>query len=85
MDAVKNTIIIVNGKDKTDAIVSCKFIGSKCNIVYDNSDKVYSYHAANVRQLKLIQIIDPKTAILKQRGEPLLGIFRVPRFKRLAV
>ena len=80
MDAVKNTIIIVNGKDKTDAIVSCKFIGSKCNIVYDNSDKVYSYHAANVRQLKLIQIIDPKSVIFKAKGRTITDIDQILYF-----
>lgn len=54
MDAGKKTLIIVNGKDRTDSIVSCQYVGSKCNIVYDNSPKVYSYNASNVKQLMVI-------------------------------
>ena len=61
MDAGKRSLIIVNGKDRTDSVVSCKYVGSKCNIVYDNSPKVYSYNATNVKQLKLVQIIDTQS------------------------
>ena len=43
MDTGMRSLIIVNGKDRTDSVVSCKYVGSKCNIVYDNSTKVFSF------------------------------------------
>ena len=67
MDASKQ-LIIVNGKDKTDSVVSCQYRGRKCDIVYDNSPRVYSYNSGNVRIIKLKQIIDPKTVIFKYKG-----------------
>ena len=67
MDATKQ-LIIVNGKDKTDPIVSCKYRGSKCDVIYDNSPCVYSYNSGNVRTITLKQVIDPKTVIFKYKG-----------------
>ena len=80
MDAGKKTLIIVNGKDRTDSIVSCQYVGSKCNIVYDNSPKVYSYNATNVKQLKLVQIIDPKSVIFKAKGRTVADIDQILYF-----
>ena len=73
-------LIIVNGKDRTDSIVSCQYVGSKCNIVYDNSPKVYSYNATNVKQLKLVQIIDPKSVIFKAKGRTVADIDQILYF-----
>ena len=80
MDAGKKTLIIVNGKDRTDSIVSCQYVGSKCNIVYDNSPKVYSYNATNVKQLKLVQIIDPQSVIFKAKGRTIADIDQILYF-----
>ena len=55
-----DALIIVNGKDKTDSIVSCDLRGGKYDIVYNGGPRVYSYNSTNVRILKLIQTIDPK-------------------------
>ena len=73
-------LIIVNGKDRTDSIVSCQYVGSKCNIVYDNSPKVYSYNATNVKQLKLVQIIDPQSVIFKAKGRTVTDIDQILYF-----
>lgn len=73
-------LIIVNGKDRTDSIVSCQYVGSKCNIVYDNSPKVYSYNATNVKQLKLVQIIDPQSVIFKAKGRTIADIDQILYF-----
>lgn len=43
MDTSKQ-LIIVNEIDKTDSIVSIRFRGSKCDIVFKNSSRVYSYN-----------------------------------------
>ena len=80
MARVVKPLIIVNGKDRTDSIVSCQYVGSKCNIVYDNSTKVYSYNATNVKQLKLIQVIDPKSVIFKAKGRVITDIDQILYF-----
>jgi hypothetical protein len=80
MDIGKRTLIIVNGKDRTDSVVSCQYVGSKCNIVYDNSPKVYSYNATNVKQLKLVQIIDPQSVIFKAKGRTIADIDQILYF-----
>ena len=67
MDATKQ-LIIVNGKDKTDSVVSCHYRGSKCDVVYDNSSRIYSYNSGNVRTITLKKVIDPKTVIFKYKG-----------------
>ena len=63
-----DSLIIVNGKEKTDSIVSCNFRGGKCDIVYNGSSRVYSYNSTNVRILKLVKEIDPKSVIFKAKG-----------------
>ena len=55
--------IIVNGKDKTDAIVSYQFAGEKCNVIYNNSDRVYSYNREKVRVIPLCKSIDPQSEV----------------------
>ena len=61
-------IIVVNGKDRTDSIESYQFTGGKCNVVYSNSPRVYSYIRDNVRILKLVRTIDPKPVVFKAKG-----------------
>ena len=79
MDAQKQ-LIIVTGKDKTDAIVSYRFIGGKCNIVYSNSDRILSYNRSNVRIMKLQKTIDPKTVIFKAKGVTIANIDQILDF-----
>ena len=75
-----DALIIVNGKDKTDSIVSCKFRGEKCDIVYHSGSRVYSYNSANVRILKLVQEIEPKSVIFKAKGRTYTEIDRILYF-----
>ena len=37
-------LILINGEDKTDSIVSCQPHGNKCDVVYNNSTRTYSYN-----------------------------------------
>lgn len=67
MDSSKQ-LIIVNGKDKTESIVSLQYRGNKCDVVFDNSSRVYSYNSSNVRIIKLKQTIDPNAIIFKHKG-----------------
>ena len=75
-----DALIIVNGKDKTDSIVSCNFRGGKCDIVYNSGSRVYSYNSTNVRILKLIQEIDPQSVIFKAKGRTYTEIDRILYF-----
>lgn len=75
-----DALIIVNGKDKTDSIVSCNFRGRKCDIIYNSGPRVYSYNSNNVRILKLIQEIDPKSVIFKAKGRTYTEIDQILYF-----
>ena len=75
-----NQLIIVNGKDKTDAIVSIQFRGNKCDVIFDNSSRVYSYNSSNVRIIKLKQNINPNTIIFKYQGEIIANIDQIHDF-----
>ncbi|MGN0707943.1 MAG: AAA domain-containing protein [Faecalibacterium sp.] len=62
-------LVIVNGKDRTDDVLSYKTVGSKVAIVFKNSPQVYTYNSSNVRFLSLNQIIDPRTVVFKAKGK----------------
>ncbi len=79
MDARKE-LVIVNGEDKTDAIVSYTFFGNKCEVVYNNSPRRYRYNAYNVRVLQLRQAIDPQTVVFKHNGSIVVSIDQILDF-----
>lgn len=79
MDTSKQ-LIIVNGKDKTESIVSCQFRGSKCYIVFDDSSLVYSYNKSNIQIIKLEQIIDPNKILFKYKGVIITNIDQIRDF-----
>ena len=79
VDATKK-IIVVNGKDKTDSIVSYQFHGSKCDIIYNSSSRVYSYNSNNIRILSLKQIINPGEVIFKYKGKVITDITKIHNF-----
>lgn len=75
-----DALIIINGEDKTDSIVSCNFRSGKCDIIYNSGPRVYSYNSTNVRILKLIQEIDPKSVIFKAKGRTYTELDRILYF-----
>lgn len=79
LDTTKK-LIVVNGKDKTDSVVSYQFRGSKCDVIYDNSSRVYSYNSNNVRILNLKQIINPDEVIFKYKGKTITNIVQIHNF-----
>lgn len=76
MDSSKE-LIIVNGKDKTDSIASYCYVGNKCDVVYTNSPRTYSYNRYNVRVLNLRRLIDPNTVIFKHKGSIISNIDQI--------
>lgn len=79
MDAHKQ-LLIANGEDKTDSVVSYRFEGGKCYIQYSNAFKVYSYNSYNVRILKLCGKIDPERVIVVARGRQVVEIEEILDF-----
>lgn len=73
MDTQKE-LLIVNGKDKSNSVASFRFCGGKCNIVYKNSPKVYSYNSSNVQVLALQKVIDPSVVVVQKDGKTISGI-----------
>ena len=79
MDAHKQ-LLIANGEDKTDSVVSYHFENGKCQIQYANVAKIYNYNAYNVQILNLQKKIDPKSVILVVNGRQIIGIEEILDF-----
>lgn len=79
MDAHKQ-LIIANGEDKTDSVMSYHFENGKCQIQYSNVAKIYSYNAYNVQILNLQKKIDPKKVIVVADGRQIIGIEEILDF-----
>ena len=56
------------GREKTNSVESYAFHADKCDVVFHNSEKVFHYNAANVKLLRAIGTIDPKTVVFKAKG-----------------
>lgn len=79
MDAHKQ-LLIANGEDKTDSVISFQFEGGKCHVKYSNTPKVYSYNASNVQILKLQRKIDPQSVIVIVNDRQIIGIEEILDF-----
>lgn len=63
-----DTMIVINGRDRTDSIASCTVHPQKYGIVYKTSTQVYYYNSYNVKVLNVRQKIDPKSVVFKVNG-----------------
>lgn len=79
MDAHKQ-LLIANGEDKTDSVVSFRFEGGKCHVQYSNVAKVYSYNANNVQIHRLQRKIDPQSVIVIVKDRQIIGIEEILDF-----
>ena len=77
---VTNQLVIVNGTDKTKSITSFQFVSGKCNIVYSNSPRIYSYNSRNIRVLKLQEALNPTDVIIKAKGNIISNASRILDF-----
>ena len=74
-------LIIINGKDKTDSIVSMNYTGDgKCQICFEGSPKVYSYNSCNIRSLKPERTVDPSSVIVYVKGASWNGVEKILDF-----
>ncbi len=73
MDA-QNQLIIIKGKDQTDAVESIRFCGEKCEVVYKSSPaRVYRFQSSNVTLLPLQGQLDPEQFVVAAKGRVLSG------------
>lgn len=74
-------LIIINGKNKTDSIVSMNYTGDgKCQICFEGSPKVYSYNSCNIRSLKPERTVDPSSVIVYVKGASWNGVEKILDF-----
>ena len=71
------TMLVINGKDKTDSVVSYRYMAGRCWVVFSNSPKEYIYNASNVRELRLKECIDPNTVLVYANGHLLSGLSQI--------
>lgn len=74
------TMLVINGKDKTDSAASYRYMAGKCIVVFSNSPKEYTYNASNVRELRLRESIDPDTVIVYVNGRQLSDLSKILYF-----
>lgn len=73
MDA-QNQLIIIKGKDQTEAVESIRFCGEKCEVVYKSSPaRVYRFQSSNVTLLPLQGQLDPEQFVVAAKGRVLSG------------
>lgn len=71
----RNHLIIIKGKDQTDAVASFQFHDGKCKVIYSSSpNKAYSFQRDNVEILPLKRRIDPVQVIVTANGQTIHGI-----------
>lgn len=71
------TMLVINGKDKTDSVASYRYMAGRCWVVFSNSPKEYIYNASNVRELRLKECIDPNTVLVYANGRLLSGLSQI--------
>ena len=74
-------LIIINGKNKTESIIKYDFDGSKYNICFVNSAKVYSYNKNNVKILHCKGLIDSSEYKIIVKNKPLANVKYALDFK----
>lgn len=67
-------LIVIDNKDKTDSVESLQLRGNKCDVIYKNSSKVYSYNRCNVKILDLKKKVDSEKIVFRYKGEAVNNI-----------
>ncbi len=66
---IRKHLIIIRGKDRTEAVASFRFHDGRCEIVYAAApNKTYSFQNSNVEILSLQRKIDPAQVIVTANG-----------------
>lgn len=65
---IRKQLIFLNGKDKTSDIYSYTFVGTKCNVVFNSSPKIYPYNRSGVKIFEPIGVLSPENYIAIAKG-----------------
>ena len=70
----QNQLVIIKGREQTEAVESVRFCGEKCEVVYKSSPaKVYRFQSSNVTLLPLQWRLEPEQFIVTAKGRTLSG------------
>lgn len=61
---IENNLILINGEDKTDKIVSFKFENDRYTVIYKNDNEIHRYYFTSVRWLKHSVSLDISKTLL---------------------
>ena len=76
-----NNLILVKDEDKTQDILSCKYLNGKYEVVFNTSPKVFSYSYLGVRWIRNPQNIDASSVKISHGGRELFDIKQILQFE----
>ena len=76
----RNQLVLIKGKEKTNAISYLKLTGDKCLVKYSNSPRPYTYHASDVRILKCRGTLDPQNVLIYENNQLLPNVTEIQDF-----
>lgn len=80
MDTRKE-LILVKEKDQTDAVMSVRYSGDKCEVIYTGApNKSYTFRRDNVKILPLQRRINPAQVLVTIQGKTINGIEEILDF-----
>lgn len=80
MELRADEIILIKGENKTNSVETYGFRADKCDVVFQSSPRVFHYNAANVKVLKAVAAIDPKTVVFKANGRLIVDADKILDF-----
>jgi superfamily I DNA and/or RNA helicase len=78
---IYNNLILVKGEDKTQDIVSCKYVNGKYEVVFNSSSKVFSYSYMSIRWIRNPKNIDTISIKISHNGNNLFDIRQILQFE----
>lgn len=76
----RNQLVLIKGKDKTDAIAYLKLTVDKYLVRYSNSARPYTYRASDVRILKCRGTLDPQNVLIYENNQLLPNVTEIQDF-----
>lgn len=80
MELRADEMILIKGENKTNSVETYGFRADKCDVVFQSSPRVFHYNAANVKVLKAVAAIDPKTVVFKANGRLIVDADKILDF-----
>ena len=78
---INNNLIIIKGEDKTQNIVSCRYVEGKYEVIFSSSPQIFKYSYLNVTWIRKPKIIDINSIKISINGTALFGIIKILQFE----